>query len=114
EHLEFRGGGEDRRRTAPVGDVELAVDVDHGAPRAARGTLVVLALPDLVPGLELEAVGPAVLFHHIEMLADDDAGADPLGVLRMVPEAALRDVAPAPHPDPPRGGPPARPRQRAG
>ena len=50
-------------------------------------------LPEFLAGLQVVAVGRAVLVDHVDVVADDHAGADALDVAGMEPEAVLGDVA---------------------
>src|ERR1051325_119160 len=91
QHLILRTGVEDDRRGVARQAVELAVRVDHRAPVRAGRTL--LGFPDFLGGLQLVAARRAVVFEDVDVIADDDAAADALVVLRVMPEAVLGDVA---------------------
>ena len=78
EQLVLRAGGEDVRVAVLAEHVEPAVGDDHRTPGHVAGPLV--DLPDLLAGLQLVAVRDAVRFEDVNVLADDDAGADALRV----------------------------------
>src|SRR5205807_1629272 len=59
--------------------------------RAVAWTL--LDLPGLLAGGQLIAARHAILIDDVDMVADDHAGPDALGVAGMLPEAVLGDVA---------------------
>src|SRR5262249_36160509 len=90
------GAGVDEGGVGPrIVDVELAVGIQEGAPGVGPGEA---GLPEVLAGLDFKAVGDAVLAHEVAVVADEDGGADALGValVLVVPKAVgLGDVAAA-------------------
>src|ERR1051325_4328793 len=72
ELLELRRRLEDLGAAVHHQHVELPLSVQEGAPGWAAE---VLAFPDILAGLELEALGDAGGAHQIGVLAEDDRGA---------------------------------------
>ena len=80
QHLVLRAGGEDQRVAVAHQEVEPARRRGPSSPRSAPFEPR-LVLPEVLAGLQLVAVRHAVLVDHVDVFADDHAGADAL-VLR--------------------------------
>src|SRR5262249_40674281 len=91
QQLVLRAGGEYKRAGVARHDVGVAGGVGHGTPVFFGGAAV--CLPDLLAGGQLVAVGRAVFFEDVDVVPDDDAGADALDVFGVMPEAVFGDVA---------------------
>src|SRR5262249_8441375 len=81
--LELRLRREDQCLTVAVGDVQPFAGVDETAPRARRQPLV----PQQLAGVAFDATHRPRLVDNVNVIADDDAGADPLRGTRVPPES---------------------------